>query len=157
MASISPHTVNQLRIIAQCHTPFARGDDFDGVKAEDGDVAVAAVANRFTFVFATNGVGGVFYYLEAVAMRQGVDGSHVAGLAAQVDGDDDFGQLAFALGLLQLVGQGLRAEVVGARVNVNKIYLRAAVQAAVGTGNKGDGAGPEPVAIYGFLWCAMAM
>jgi len=93
-----------------------------------------------------DGVAGVFDDLEAVALGQCGDGWHVAGLAGEVDWDDDFGELAFALGLFQFGGQGLDAEVVGAWVDVDEVDLCAAVARAVGAGDEAVGAGPEPVA-----------
>lgn len=78
--------------VGHCHTAFGSGDDLDGMEAKDGNVAVAPVANGFAFVLAADGVRGVFDDFEAIFLAQRVDGCHVARLACQVHGNDDFGQ-----------------------------------------------------------------
>ncbi|MNG30514.1 hypothetical protein D3C84_1161430 [compost metagenome] len=75
-----------------------------------------------------------------------MDRLHITGLPAQVHRDHDLGQASFALGLLQLARKGLRAEVVGARVDIDEVDLRTAVQTAVGRGDEGDRAGPQAIA-----------
>ena len=52
------------------------------MKAEYGDVSVTAVADGFIFVFAPNGVRGIFDDLETVLLAERMDAGHVAWLAA---------------------------------------------------------------------------
>lgn len=81
-------------MVGEASAAFGGGDDFNGVEAEYGDVAVSAVADFAAAVAGADGVGGVFDDFEAVLLGELVQGCHVAGFAAQVHGDKDFGQAA---------------------------------------------------------------
>ena len=140
------HFIGQCFIVGQCHAAFGGGDDFYRMKAEYGDVAVTGVTDELTLVFATNGVRCIFNNLESIALGQGMDGLHIARLATQVHGNDDFRQSAFAFGLFQLEGKRLRAEVVGVWVDIDKIHVGATVQRAVGRSHERDWRCPQPVA-----------
>ncbi len=137
----------ELVVVGGDHAALAAGDDFDGVEAVGGGVGPAAVADALAFVFAAEGVGGVFEDLEAVFYREGVDARHVAGLPGEVDGDDDFGQGAVFFGFDELCLQAVRAHEDGAGVHVHEVYLGAAVAPGIGGGDEGDGCGPKPVAM----------
>ena len=78
-------------VISECHAAFAGGGDFDRVKAEYGDVAVLPVANGFVFVFAANGMRGIFDDFEAVLLTKGMNASHNRRLSSQMHGDHYFG------------------------------------------------------------------
>jgi len=145
VAAQKAQTGGQRVVVRHGHATFARGDDFDGVETKNGDVTEAAVANGLALVLAPNGVGGVFDDLEAVLLAQRMNGGHVAGLACQVHRHHHFGQLVGFLGLNELGLQLLGAKVVRARVGVNKVNLCAAVQSAVGRGDKCIGRGPKPI------------
>ena len=82
----------KLRAVGEGGTAFGGGDDFDGVEAEYGDVAVSAVADFAALIAAADGVGRVFNDFEAVLLRERVNGCHIAGFARKMDGHDDFGQ-----------------------------------------------------------------
>lgn len=45
MCAQSAHTVGKFDAVRERHATFAGGNDFDGMEAEDGDVAVGAGAN----------------------------------------------------------------------------------------------------------------
>ena len=86
--------VGEFGAVGQAGAAFGGGDDFDGVEAEYGDVAVFAIADFAALIACADGVGGVFDDFKAVLLRELVQGGHVAGFAAQVHGDNDFGQAA---------------------------------------------------------------
>ncbi|MNE83125.1 hypothetical protein D3C80_1799150 [compost metagenome] len=75
-----------------------------------------------------------------------MDGLHVTRLPAQVHGYHHLGQGTFAFGEFELVRQCLRAQVVGARVDIDKVYLCAAVQGTVGGSDEGNRRCPQTVA-----------
>ena len=81
-------------MVGEAGAAFGGGDDFDGVEAEYGDVAVSAVADFAAAVAGADGVGGVFNDFEAVLLRELMQRRHVAGFAAQMHRDNDFGQAA---------------------------------------------------------------
>lgn len=139
------HSLGQIRVIRHRHPAPARGDALHGVKAEHRDIAVSAVAHGLILVTGSQGMGGVFQNSEAVLSAQFVDGFHVAGLAAEVHGNNNLGQLAGLLRGLQFLLQGLGAEIVCSWINIHEIHVRPAIQSAVGRGHEGDRRCPERV------------
>ena len=146
MAAQAHHGFGPFNVVGQGHAAFTTGDDLHGVKTEDGDVAVAAIAHRLALVTGADGVGGVFNQLEAILHRQSMNGLHVTRLATHVNRHHHLGQLAVFLCLDEFGLQRLWAQVVGACIDVDKVDFCAAIQSAVGRGDKGDGAGPQAVA-----------
>ncbi len=132
--------------VCKGHSAFGGGNDLNGVKAENGDVAVTAVANGLAFVLAANGMRGIFDNFEAIFLAQCVDGRHIAGLSCQVHRHDDFGQFTCFMSFDKLFFELFRAKIVCAGVDVHKVDFCTAVQGAVSGGDKGVGSGPEPVA-----------
>jgi len=152
-------------VVGHCHTAFAGRDDLDRMEAEDGNVAVGARADfdwsgllRFAGlprgftarndgdVARADGVRGVFNDPEAILLAQRMDRWHVARLAGEMHGHDNFGKTAFFLSLFKFFLQALHAHVVSARVNIDEIDLGATVKRSIGTGDKCIGRGPEPIA-----------
>ena len=61
------------------------------MKAEYGDVAITTATHRLVLVARPNGVRSIFDNGKAVFLRQGMNGGHVARLAAQVHRYHHFG------------------------------------------------------------------
>ena len=59
MAAQAGHARGKFGVVGQRGAAFAGGDDLDRMETEDGDVAVAAVADRGAEIFAADGVRGV--------------------------------------------------------------------------------------------------
>src|ERR1035437_930622 len=78
VASISPHSISELSIVCHAHAALTGGDDLYRVKAEDRDLAVAAVTDRLTLVSPTNRMRGVLDDSEPVTSRQDSDLPHIA-------------------------------------------------------------------------------
>ncbi|MNY69612.1 hypothetical protein D3C86_2075740 [compost metagenome] len=76
-------------------------------------------------------MGGILDDEEAVAVRKGLDGLHVARLTCEVNGDDDLGKAARLLGQLELGFEGRYAHVVGLGIDVHEVDVGPAVQRAV--------------------------
>lgn len=55
-------------IVGDGHATFARSDYLDWMKAEYSDIAIAAVANGFVLIAATDGMRGIFDNLESVLL-----------------------------------------------------------------------------------------
>src|SRR5690625_7921 len=116
------------------------------MEAEHGDVAVAAIADRFAQIAPTDGMRGILDNFKAKPLAQGMDSLHVARLPTQMHWHHHFRQLPCPLGFKQFGFQRLRAEVVSVGVDVNEIDLCAAIAPAIGGGDKGDGSRPQPIA-----------
>src|SRR6185503_11603380 len=107
---------------------LAGRDDLDRVKAEYGDVAVAAVADGFEgacvaraagergLVLRADRVGSILDDLESVPFAQRVNARHIAGLPAVVHRDHDFRKPTLPLRLDELFGEARDANVVGTRI-----------------------------------------
>ncbi len=59
MAAEHAHRLGKRRVVGHGHSPFTCGDDLHRVEAEDGDVAVAAVAGGFIVIASPQGVTGI--------------------------------------------------------------------------------------------------
>jgi hypothetical protein len=95
--------------VGYSHATFCRGDDFDGVEAENRDVTEVTAANRAATVSPTDGMRGVFYNGKPILDGQSMNGGHVTGLAAEVNGHNDFGELSGEFRRFKLSRQRIRA------------------------------------------------
>lgn len=66
VATQQTHGLGQHCVIGHRHAAFAGGDDLHRMEAEDGDVAVAAVAGGFILIAGTEGVAGILDDAKAI-------------------------------------------------------------------------------------------
>src|SRR5690606_37713604 len=90
MASQPVHACGQLIIVGQSHAPFRGRYYLYRMKAENCDIAVAAVSNIFVPIFPTYRMRRVFNELESIAPGERMNCLKVARLPAQVHGDNNF-------------------------------------------------------------------
>lgn len=102
VAAQHAHGFGNCGVVGHCHAAFAGGDDLHRVEAENGDVAVAAVAGRLAVIAGAESVAGIFDDPKAVLLSQAMDLLHVAGQAREVYRDNHLGQASLSLGGYQL-------------------------------------------------------
>jgi len=131
MVAETAREVGETRLIREHHAALARGDGFDGMKAEDIDVGERSgpgLAQGRAQGMAAVGQGG-----QAVGLGQGAQRRPIARLAGIVHAGQDPG--AWRKG-----GSGaVRVEKQGVRIDVREDRNAPAVQHGVGRGRKGDG------------------
>src|SRR5262249_39696803 len=127
--------LRETRILGGDDPALAGRDDLDWVKAEDGQVAEAAIADFGLELSRADRVGSVLDDLEAVIVRESADRPHVAGLSGEVNRRNDFRQPALTPRLGELRRQGFDVYHVSIRCRVDEIDLGAAKARGVGGGD----------------------
>ena len=116
------------------------------MEAEDGNVAVAAVADGPVAVGCSHRVRGILDDLEAIAAGHLRDRPHVSALTSQVHGHHHFRQPPIPRRRFQLLRQPLDGHVVRCWIDVDEIDPSAAIKRAIGARDEGDRTGPQQVA-----------
>ena len=116
------------------------------MKAENGDVGVATVADRSTAIFAADRMGGVLDDAEPIAVTERLDAPHITGLAAEMHRHDDLGERTVGLGVFELGRKRIGTHIAGVQIDIDEIDLRAAVKPAIRGSGEGVRRCPKPVA-----------
>jgi hypothetical protein len=131
MTSQQGHSIRQTGVIRRSHAPLSGRYDFHGMKTKNGYIAEPAVPYVLSSIFPANGVGRVFYYSKPIAFAQGVNGRHIAGLAAQMHGNNYLWKTTHAFSAFEFLRKSDGAQVIRSWVNVDKIDSGSAVYAAI--------------------------
>src|ERR1700722_14484205 len=145
MSSKPTHTLRQAGILGDRHSAFTGGNDLDRMKAENDDIAVSAGTYLGIVPGRADGVRRILQYAKPIALTQIGDGAHVAALTREVHRHQDLGQFRLSLGQGEFPFQRLNGNIVGTWIDIHEIDIGAAVDSAIGRGDKCIRDRPQPV------------